>query len=228
MKNKRTILYIAIPLIIIILISFLINYSSKKTVLETYEKYSISMTISSISKDSKDSILLKYSNDGKYSKITSNKINKAAYIINDKLYFYKNDVLNECYIYKLNKSYKDIQGFIVNLKNYDKIKEENGYSYYSKVLNPREINDLLDILMVSNNSSSNSLINFSTKNDKISDFSLTISSLEGYESASIKMKFKEEDENFMIDATKVLSGKDASKYKFIETQENIFDFFKKN
>ena len=82
--------------------------------------------------------------------------------------------------------------------------------------------------MVSNNSSSNSLINFSTKNDKISDFSLTISSLEGYESASIKMKFKEEDENFMIDATKVLSGKDASKYKFIETQENIFDFFKKN
>lgn len=228
MNKKRMIIIGLISLIIVLLSIVIFKSVFKKTKsFDKYDKYSMSITVDTIKDKKFESNIINVTDDNKNAKVTSNKVALDTYIIGNTLYYLKNRTF---YMYEFSKSYRDIYDILLGFKSLDLDKTRGEYTYYTKALNSKDINAVLECLYFGKKSSQSSLAKFIVLNNKIDEFSLELSDIDGYESVVINIKFKPLDNEYSIDTSKIygndLTAGMGNRYKFENTKDNLYEIVK--
>ena len=190
------------------------------------EKYSAKLTISAKSSDDIETVYLTIKDDGRNASIISNKLLDTGYIIDKELYYIKDNVY---YIHNSDATYRDFFPSLNKIKNLDLVREEGEYSYYSKVLSQKEMNELLKSLYFGKEVSSSCVVEIIKMDDFLVGFDLSLNNIEGYENVDIRATFDELEDNFTIDTSLALGKNDdvfGTKYEYEHTDKNIYEIVK--
>lgn len=218
MKKKYAMISLTIVLVISISIITLLasrSTSHKPREIEAYDKYSIQMNIKSKKGTKSESAMISAAFDGTSMEISSNKDLPTAYILADELFYLNFD---ECHVFKLKKSYKDLEKMISNTKDADVVKTEDNTTYYSKVLNPEELDELLASIFINKKAQSSSVATYTVLENRVVNFNITAYT-EDDSVITINLKFKRQDPNFKINLP-------SRNKKIVADKENIYEIVK--
>lgn len=228
-KNFIIVLVLFLSLNIIIISSFiLVKKNENNSKIDTNIKYELSATITTSKELETEKISLVFKNDNSTTRITSSKNHIKGFIINDKIRYKDNSII---YSYKLKDNYIDPLKSLPNLSKADEIDRRSDYISYTKVLNAKQINNILDSLFFKEKTNLDVLIKFSKRNDKISTLNFTLADIPGYKKIDVMLKFKELNEDFKVNTKEIenMNNLEEGPLHFYEhkvTKENIFEIVK--
>lgn len=222
MKNKKWIyVLVATILLVLVVVLLFIFLKEDKVRFDTFEKYRLDVTIDAKKNGTIKSYLIGIASDGKNVKISSSNVNKDSYIVGNKLYFLEGDTF---YWYEVDKSYSDLYKTISEFDRIDVTKEDGSIKNCSSALNARSINEILEELFFQKKVSSSSLAKVVVKDEKVSNFEMTLNDIEGYDEVTISIVAKELDEQYRVDTSRIFGGGGGGRiYKMSQAEENVYE-----
>ncbi len=198
-KNKILILVIAI--IVIVAISLLLRNMLIKHDFDTYDKYKMEVSISTISKDSEEKNIfygLKY--DGTNMILdTSNSTNNRIYIINKGNLFnlvYKEN--NKYEVYETENAFSKIYDLINIDKKCNESYKNEDILQCTRLEDKNLINDILKNLYIDLKTDSNVESTIIVKNDKISSYNIVLNNIDNYTILNLNLNFTELESDYGI------------------------------
>lgn len=214
--KKNIIIFITVLTGILVIFSIII-FQSPKEKIALSDKYSTTISINTKFADQTDALSLNIQNDGQNEIISSTKLNKPIYIINNKMYFIKDDKL---LINRVDSSYQDLKKIILNIQKYDLIEEHSDIKNYTTLLSAKNINEILAALFIDSTVDKSQIINFTTTDKLINTLNVNIDGTSNFEKINISISFDKLQDNFNIDTSNVFGLSGQIKYKIQETKEN--------
>lgn len=224
--NNKFIVVSLLTVTIVFGIILLHAFDFKSNKIGNYQKYSMLIFVETKINGKISPIRINLYNDGSNTQIISNTNDVvSAYLIDNSIMYRKSETI---YRYPVQTSYIDIYN-LISKYDYDIEKEDKKAKICTALVKTKDINKILSALFFSKKSQEDGVVRVTITDNKITDFNLILSNIEGYDKIDIDIKFEELDRDYKVSTAAVLGPQNTNKAFKLKNEvlnENPFEIIK--
>lgn len=219
MKKRKIIIAVGviISVVAIVFVTRLVKVPEVK--FDSYERYSMSMSIDVEEKDKVDTYLFEIYYDGTNARINSSTVNKDSYLIDNKLYYLDGDTY---YWHRVDKSFLEVASILSNFDEIKSISEDGDRKYYEALPSKMQWESLLENIYFEIETKVPVKVNLVSVDDKIVEFSANVE-VDDVRKTNMNVTFEEMDSDFVVNTSRIFGNTTGGRvYKLEETETNVF------